>query len=98
MIHFYPLDAAKWHIVNPALHAIFFLRSTCAHDWGFTGSYIRNCIFPPRLSENKCKQPGDYLVRYSARATKYVLTCNNSGTPKHFMIQTINAVSLANMI
>ena len=31
-------------------------------------------------------------MRYSDRASKYVLTCNNNGAAKHFMIQTIRGV------
>ncbi len=46
-----------------------------------------------RLSESKCKNPGDYLVRYSARQNKYVLTCNFNGHGKHFVIQQIPDVS-----
>ena len=46
-----------------------------------------------KLAESKCKVNGDYLVRYSARQNKYVLTCclNNQG--KHFVIQQITEVS-----
>jgi len=48
-----------------------------------------------KLAESKCKVNGDYLVRYSARQNKYVLTCclNNQG--KHFVIQQITEVSLS---
>ena len=55
-------------------------------DW-FYGDIDR------RLAESKCKKAGDYLVRYSTRAGKYVLTCNNNGAAKHFMIQVISGVS-----
>jgi hypothetical protein len=46
-----------------------------------------------RLAESKCKKPGDYLVRYSERQNKYVLTCNWNGNPKHFVIQQVPNVS-----
>lgn len=46
-----------------------------------------------RLAESKCKRPGEYLVRYSERQNKYVLTCNWNGAAKHFVIQQIPNVS-----
>ena len=46
-----------------------------------------------RLAESKCKKPGDYLVRYSERQNKYVLTCNWNGSSKHFVIQQVPNVS-----
>lgn len=45
------------------------------------------------LAESKCKQPGDYIVRYSTLMGKYALTCNNGGSAKHFIIQEISDVS-----
>ena len=46
-----------------------------------------------QIAESKCKKPGDYLVRYSERQDKYVLTCNWNGAAKHFVIQQILNVS-----
>ena len=47
-----------------------------------------------RLAESKVKTEGDYLVRYSERQGKYVLTCKFKGASKHFVIQTFEDVSL----
>ncbi len=46
-----------------------------------------------RLAENKCKVEGDYMVRYSERQRKYVLTCKYKGSAKHFVIQVFTDVS-----
>ena len=46
-----------------------------------------------RLAESKCKKQGDYLVRYSERQNKYVLTCSWNGNSKHFVIQQVPNVS-----
>ena len=46
-----------------------------------------------KLAESKCVSNGEFLVRYSARQNKYVLTCNWNGTGKHFVIQQITDVS-----
>jgi hypothetical protein len=51
-----------------------------------------------RLAESKCKKPGDYLVRYSERQNKYVLTCNWNGNSKHFAIQQVPNVSNKRMV
>ena len=42
-----------------------------------------------REAEMKCKNTGDYLVRYSSKQNKYVLTVNWAGQGKHFVIQEI---------
>jgi len=90
-----------WYIVPALAHTLYVLMHTyvCAHthphqppeipvedeEW-FFGDIDR------KLAESKCKVNGDYLVRYSARQNKYVLTCclNNQG--KHFVIQQITEV------
>ena len=45
------------------------------------------------LAESKCKMNGDYLVRYSTRLKKYVLTFRISNQPRHFVIPQITDVS-----
>ncbi len=51
-----------------------------------------------RLAENKCKVEGDYMVRYSERQRKYVLTCKYKGSAKHFVIQVFTDVSARNVL
>ena len=46
-----------------------------------------------RDAEKKCSQAGEYLVRYSDRQNKYVLTVNWNGQGRHFVIQEIPDVS-----
>ena len=50
-----------------------------------------------KVAESKCKTSGDYIVRYSERQNKYVLTCNWKGQGKHFVIQQFVDVSLVTM-
>eukprot|EP00731_Ephydatia_muelleri_P017701 Em0010g799a len=38
-------------------------------------------------ADMKCKSPGDYLVRYSSKQNRYVLSVNWAGQGKHFVIQ-----------
>ena len=38
-------------------------------------------------ADMKCKNPGDYLVRYSSKQNRYVLSVNWAGQGKHFVIQ-----------
>jgi len=45
------------------------------------------------LAEIKCQKDGDYLVRYSSRNNKYVLTCRWNGERKHFIVQEVISVS-----
>ena len=45
-----------------------------------------------REAEMKCKNEGDYLVRYSSKQKKYVLTVNWAEQMKHFVIQEISDV------
>eukprot|EP00731_Ephydatia_muelleri_P017675 Em0010g773a len=40
-------------------------------------------------AEEKCKNPGDYLIRYSSKQNRYVLTVSWAGQGKHFVIQEI---------
>ena len=49
-----------------------------------------------RDAEKKCSNAGDYLVRYSDRQNKYVLTVNWNGQGRHFVIQEIPDVSIYN--
>ena len=46
-----------------------------------------------KVAESKCKTSGDYIVRYSERQNKYVLTCSWKGQGKHFVIQQFVDVS-----
>ena len=48
-----------------------------------------------RVAESKCKINGDYIVRYSERQAKYVLTCHWNGQGKHFVIQQLVDVSIS---
>ena len=45
-------------------------------------------------AEKKCSSTGDYLVRYSDRQNKYVLTVHWSGQGRHFVIQEVPDVSI----
>eukprot|EP00731_Ephydatia_muelleri_P035245 Em0108g4a len=40
-------------------------------------------------AEEKCKNLGDYLIRYSSKQNRYVLTVSWAGQGKHFVIQEI---------
>ena len=40
-----------------------------------------------REAELKCINSGDYLVRYSSKQNRYILTVNWLGQGKHFVIQ-----------
>ena len=46
-------------------------------------------------AEMKCKNSGDYLVRYSSKQNRYVLTSNWGGQGKHFVIQEIRDVRIS---
>ncbi|XP_003389646.2 PREDICTED: tyrosine-protein kinase Fes/Fps-like [Amphimedon queenslandica] len=46
-------------------------------------------VMDRRDAEKKCGQAGEYLVRYSDRQNKYVLTVNWNGQGRHFVIQEI---------
>ena len=38
-------------------------------------------------AEEKCKNTGDYIIRYSSKQNRYVLTVSWTGQGKHFVIQ-----------
>ena len=38
-------------------------------------------------AELKCRNTGDYLVRYSSKQNRYILTVNWAGQGRHFIIQ-----------
>ena len=48
-------------------------------------------------AERKCGNAGDYLVRYSDRQNKYVLTVNWNGQGRHFVIQEVPDVSIVSI-
>lgn len=42
----------------------------------------------------KCKEDGDFIVRYSDRRNTYVLTVHWNGSGRHFVIQEIADVRI----
>ena len=55
-------------------------------DWYF-GTIDR------KEAEMKCRQAGEYLVRFSVKQNKYVLTVHWNGNGRHFVIQEVPDVS-----
>ncbi len=50
------------------------------------------------VGENKCKNNGDYIVRYSEGISQFTLTCKWNGAPKHFVILETTDVSIEFLI
>ena len=46
-----------------------------------------------KAADIKCKNTGDYLVRYSSKQNKYILSVNWGGQGRHFIIQETGHVS-----
>ena len=40
-----------------------------------------------REAEMKCRNTGDYLIRYSSKQNRYILTVNWAGQGRHFIVQ-----------
>ncbi len=50
------------------------------------------------VGENKCKNNGDYIVRYSKGISQFTLICKWNGAPKHFVILETTDVSIELLI
>ncbi len=51
-----------------------------------------------KVGENKCKNNGDYIVRYSEGISQFTLTCKWNRAPKHFAILETTDVSIELLI